>query len=90
MASAFQEIIAKGGSMANSIRARIKEIDHKWFSQMNNEQDFSTGHKAVSAENTATREDLQVFKHWINSSGRNAVETERLDSKFLGLSPTVT
>ena len=57
---------------------------------MNNEQDFSTGHKAVSAENTATREDLQVFKHWLNGSDRNAVETERLDSKFLGLSPTVT
>jgi len=32
MASAFQEIIAKAGSMVESIRARIKEIDHKWFS----------------------------------------------------------
>lgn len=32
MASAFQEIIAKAGSMVKSIRARIKETDHKWFS----------------------------------------------------------
>ena len=55
MASAFQEIIAKAGSMVESIRARIKETDHKWFSQMNNEQDFSTDHKAVSIENTAAR-----------------------------------
>ena len=88
MASAFQEIIAKAGRMVESIRARIKETDHKWFSQMNNEQDFSTDHKAVSIENTAAREDLQVFRHWLNISGRNAVETERLDSEYLGLSPT--
>ena len=38
----------------------------------------------------AAREDLQVFKHWLNISGRNAVETERLDSEYLGLSPTFT
>lgn len=50
-------------------------------------KDFSTDHRAILVENTAARENLQVLKQWLEVSARNAIETERLDSEYLGLSP---